>query len=99
RVATVIPMPFSKRLTVLAAIPAFLPRSRTPQPSAALAIRTCLRVIMLRRRLTVYTDPCTLCPIEIQPLLRNAPAEPEPARPLLPTPQDTYDAHLPRCRR
>jgi hypothetical protein len=40
-----VPIPFSNLLTVFAAMPARFPKSRTPQPSAALAIRTCDRVI------------------------------------------------------
>jgi len=45
-VSTMAPKPFSNRLTVLAEMPARFPKSRTPQPKAALAIRTCNGVII-----------------------------------------------------
>ena len=58
------PKPFSNRLTVLAAMPACFPKSRTPQPKAALAIRTCDGVITsisdTGRRLTATPDWSTL---------------------------------------
>src|SRR5215472_11228633 len=37
--------PFSMRVTVLAVTPAFLARSRTPQPTAARAIFSCIAFI------------------------------------------------------
>ena len=40
-VVTFVPNPFSNRLTVFGDMPARFPKSRTPQPKAALAIRTC----------------------------------------------------------
>jgi hypothetical protein len=46
RVSTIAPDPFSNRLTVFAATPALLAKSRTPQPSAALAILICAGVII-----------------------------------------------------
>jgi len=65
RVATVVPIPTSKRLTVLAETPACLPRSRTPHLRAALAIRICSGVIISTSTSdntpwTMYKDPCTL---------------------------------------
>jgi hypothetical protein len=45
RVVTFVPSPFSNLLTVFGARPARSAKSLTPHPSAALAIRTCERVI------------------------------------------------------
>lgn len=46
RVSTIAPDPFSNRLTVFAATPARLAKSRTPQASAALAILICAGIII-----------------------------------------------------
>jgi hypothetical protein len=49
RVVTFVPNPFSNLLTVFGDTPARSPKCLTPQPSAALAIRTCERVITKNR--------------------------------------------------
>jgi hypothetical protein len=63
RVFTVVPSPFSYRLTVFAATPARLPRSRTPQPSAARAILTCKGVIITATIVDIVLESLYTVPI------------------------------------
>ena len=44
--STLASAPFSNRVTVVGETPAFRAKSRTPQPSAVRAMRTCNRVII-----------------------------------------------------